>query len=101
MMEISEASPAIDADSRLVVLFAGPRSGSNYLGNLLGQVPGTVVLSEIFNAQGMFGLNLYPGIEAELIEQAGSHATLLRLFRMNPVAAMQLLGFKFQVQRLI
>ncbi len=69
---------------RLILIFAGPRSGSNYLVDILSKVPGAIALSEIFNPRAVFGLNLYPEIEAQVLADFGSEDELWRALRMAP-----------------
>lgn len=69
---------------RLMVLFSGARSGSNYLVDILGKIPGAIALSEALNPKGVYGLNLYPEVEARLLRHFGSEDALWRAMRMTP-----------------
>lgn len=73
---------------RLYIIFAGPRSGSNYLVGRLARIPGAIALSEVFNPRAAFGLNQYPELEAVLNEAFGSPEATLRAFRRTPVEAV-------------
>lgn len=78
-------------DKRMLVVFSGPRAGSNLLVDILGQLPDVLALSEVFNPAGIYGLSLHPDLETELTERAGGPQALARLFRMNPPGALALL----------
>ena len=78
-------------DKRMLVVFSGPRAGSNLLADILGQLPDVLALSEVFNPAGIYGLSLHPDLETELTERAGGPRALARLFRMNPPGALALL----------
>ncbi|EBA07226.1 hypothetical protein SSE37_06304 [Sagittula stellata E-37] len=78
-------------DKRMLVVFSGPRAGSNLLVDILGQLPDVLALSEVFNPAGIYGLSLHPELEAELADRAGGPQVLARLFRMNPPEALALL----------
>ena len=77
-------------DKRMLVVFSGPRAGSNLLVDILGQLPDVLALSEVFNPAGIYGLSLHPDLETELTERAGGPRALARLFRMDPPGALAL-----------
>ncbi|SMX50005.1 sulfotransferase [Maliponia aquimaris] len=73
---------------RLILLFSGPRSGSNYLVDILNKIPGTIAVSEIFNPRAVYGLNLHPMLEARMLKDFGSQDALWREMRMSPETSM-------------
>lgn len=71
-------------DRRLLVVLAGPRSGSNFLGSILDGLPGMVSLSEVFNPRDIFGLNTHADLRQRLLDRFGSEDRLYHAFRMTP-----------------
>jgi len=76
---------------RLSVLLAGPRAGTNFFADLLSQSPTRVVLSEVFNPSGAFGLNLYPEFSARLEAATGGMEAAHRLLRLAPAEGVEAL----------
>ncbi|MDR7126636.1 sulfotransferase [Pseudotabrizicola sp. 4114] len=74
-------------DRRLLVVLAGPRSGSNFLCSILDGAPGMLSLSEVFNPRDIFGLNNHPALHQRLLDRFGSEEKLHHAFRMTPELA--------------
>ncbi len=78
-------------DRRLLVVFAGPRSGSNFLCDTLEGIPGMIGLSEVFNPREIYGLNKHPELRQRLLDEFGSSEKLIHAFRMMPGLAIDAL----------
>ncbi len=78
-------------DRRLLVVLAGPRSGSNFLCDMLEGLPGLIGLSEVFNPRDIYGLNRHPVLRQRLLDWFGSADALSHAFRMTPERAIDAL----------
>ncbi|MFN4154621.1 MAG: sulfotransferase [Paracoccaceae bacterium] len=92
---------AAPSPRRLIVVLAGPRSGSNFLCNLLEGMPGLIALSEVFNPRDIYGLNNHPALRQRLVERFGSEDALAHAFRMTPEEATDALMEATQDARLV
>lgn len=78
-------------DRRLLVVFSGPRGGSNFLFDQLEGIPGMIGLSEVFNPRNIYGLNKHPVLRQRLLERFGASEALAEAFRMTPGLAIDAL----------
>ena len=81
---------------RAFVTVAVPRTGSNYLQDLMGAFPDVVSLMEVFHSQGVYGLGRYPRLLASFGDKVDGRLDqserLVRYFAEKSVAAIDTLS---------
>lgn len=77
------------ARAGLVIVMAGQRSGSNHFLDLIRGGQGLVVLSEVFNARAVYGLESHPDLARDLTEHHGGPEQMHRAFRLHPERALR------------